>query len=127
MLQPSGLAISISLMSATLDSIRTAEGDCIARLRFERIADKIEGDPGLLAIPLANIARWLAQGHSARERLEGWRGILVEARDSATGFSRLMALLRTDSAEAEQWRAFSPFAGILTRGELDGLRWTSRH
>ena len=114
-------------MSATLDSIRTAQGDRIARLRFERIAEKIEREPGLLDIPLANIARWLAQGHSARERLEGWRRKLVEARDSAAGLSRLVTLLRSDSAEAEQWRAFSPFAGVLTRGELDGLRWTSRH
>ena len=114
-------------MSATLDSIRTAPGDRIARLHFDRIAEKIEREPGLLDIPLAIIARWLAQGHSARERLEGWRRKLVEARDSATGLGRLVALLRTDSAEAEQWRAFSPFAGVLTRGELAGLRWTSRH
>ncbi|MEO6786950.1 MAG: hypothetical protein ABI318_12530 [Chthoniobacteraceae bacterium] len=114
-------------MPATLDSIRTAPGDSIARLRFERIAEKIEREPGLIGIPLANIARWLAQGHSARERLEGWRRMLIEARDSAVGLSRLVALLRADSADAEQWRAFSPFAGVLTRGELDGLRWTSRH
>ena len=106
-------------MSATLDSIRTAPGD--------RIAEKITREPGLLEIPLANITRWLAQGHSARERLEGWRTMLVEARDSATGLTRLVALLRADSAEAEQWKAFSPFAGVLTRDELDGLRWTSRH
>ena len=114
-------------MSATLDSIRTATGDEIARLRFKRIAEKIEREPGLLEIPLANISRWLAQGHSARERLEGWRKRLVEARDSATGLTRLVALLRTDSAEAEEWKGFSPFAGVLTRDELDGLRWTSRH
>ena len=114
-------------MSATLDSIRTAPGDRIARLRFERIAEKIEREPGLLEIPLANITRWLAQGHSARERLGGWRTMLVEARDSATGLTRLVALLRADSAETEQWKAFSPFAGVLTRDELDGLRWTSRH
>ena len=114
-------------MSVTLDSIRTAPGDRIAQLRFERIAEKIGREPGLLEIPLANIARWLAQGHSARERLEGWRSMLVQARDSSEALARLAALLRNDSAEAEQWKAFSPFAGVLTRGELDGLRWTSRH
>lgn len=114
-------------MSATLDSIRTARGDDVARLRFKRIAEKIEREPGLLEIPLANIARWISQGHSARERLEGWRRKLVEARDSAPGLARLVALLRADSVEAEEWKAFSPFAGVLTRDELDGLRWTSRH
>lgn len=114
-------------MSVTLDSIRTAPGDRIAQLRFERIAEKIEREPGLLEIPLANIARWLARGHSARERLEGWRDMLVEARDSSEGMARLASLLRKDSAEAVDWKAFSPFAGVLTHEELDGLRWTSRH
>lgn len=114
-------------MSVTLDSIRTAPGDRIAQLRFERIADKIESEPGLLEIPLDNITRWLAQGHSARERLEGWRRMLMEARDSSESLARLVALLRKDSADAAEWKAFSPFAGVLTREELHGLRWTSRH
>lgn len=114
-------------MAATPDSIRTSPGDRVSQLRFERIAEKIAQDPGLLEIPLANITRWLAQGHSARRRLEGWRTMLIEARDSSAGLAALLAMLRADSAEAEQWKAFSPFAGILTRDELAGLRWTSRH
>ena len=114
-------------MSATLESLRTAPGDRIAQLRFDRIAEKIARQPELLEIPLANIARWLAQGHSARERLEGWSRMLTEARDSASGMARLCALLREDSAAAGEWKAFSPFAGVLTRDELAGLRWTSRH
>jgi hypothetical protein len=114
-------------MTAALDPIRTASGDRVAQLRFECIAGKIEREPGLLEIPLANIARWLAGGHSARERLEGWRDLLAEARDSSGGMARLVALLRNDSAEAAEWKGFSPFAGVLTREELDGLRWTSRH
>ena len=126
-LRPLRCAGILRRMAVTLDSIRTAPGDRIAQLRFERIAEKIEREPGLLAIPLANIARWLAQGHSARERLKGWRRMLVEARDSSEGLDRLVALLREDSTDAAEWKAFSPFAGVLTRGELDGLRWTSRH
>lgn len=114
-------------MAATLDSIRTSPGERIAQLRFERIAEKIACDPSLLEIPLANITRWLARGHSARQRLEGWRKLLIEARDSSAGLARLVAMLRASSAEAEQWKAFSPFAGVLTRDELAGLRWTSRH
>ena len=114
-------------MSASLESLRTASGDRIAQLRFERVAGRIERQPELLEIPLANIARWLAQGHSARERLEGWSRMLAEARDSASGMARLCALLPEDSAAAGEWKAFSPFAGVLTRNELDGLRWTLRH
>ena len=114
-------------MTSAFDTIRTASGDSVAQLRFECIAEKIEREPGLLEIPLANIARWLAQGHSAGERLEGWRDMLVEARDSAEGLARLVALLRNDSTEAAEWKGYSPFAGVLTGEELDGLRWTSRH
>ena len=126
-LRLNGCVGNFSRMSTALDSIRTTSGDHIAQLRFERIAEKIEREPGLLEIPLANIDRWLARGHSARKRLEGWQRMLIEARDSATGLTRLLALLRTDSAETREWKAFSPFAGVLTRTELDDLRWTSRH
>ena len=114
-------------MPATLESLHTANGDRIAQLRFERIAEKIERQPELLEIPLANIARWLAQGHTARERLEGWQRIIGEARDSEAGMARLCGLLRADDASSNQWKAFSPFAGVLTRDELIDLRWTSRH
>ena len=107
--------------------VASDEGDRIARRRFERIAEKIEAEPGLLDVPLANIARWLANGHSARERLEEWRRIIGEARESDNGMLRLVTLLREDSEEANAWKGFSPFAGVLTREELDGLRWTSRH
>ena len=103
------------------------EGDHIAQLRFERIAAKIEVAPEMLEIPLANIARWLTQGHSARARLEGWRGMIAAARESGDGMKRLLALLRADAPEANEWRGFSPFAGVLTPEELDALRWTSRH
>ena len=122
-----GRAASLWRMFATFDSIRSASGDRVAQLRFECIAGKIEREPGLLEIPLANIARWLAQGHSARERLEGWRDMIELACDSSEGLARLVALLREDSADVGEWKAFSPFAGVLTREELDGLRWTSRH
>ena len=36
-----------------------------ALLHFEMIAAKIKADPSLLAIPLGNIARWLARGTPA--------------------------------------------------------------
>ena len=114
-------------MSVTLDPPYSANGDRIAQLRFDCIAAKIEREPGLLAIPLANIARWLAQAHPARERLQGWQQLITEARHSETGMSRLCGLLCSDDADANQWKAFSPFAGVLTRDELIHLRWTSRH
>ena len=114
-------------MPATLDPLHAADGDRIAQRRFECIAEKVGRDPGLLSIPLANIARWLAQAHPARERLEDWRRIITDAQGGAAGMAHLCGLLRADDESASQWKAFSPFAGVLTRNELISLRWTSRH
>ena len=50
----------------------------------EMVADKLErADPAsreaLLRIPLENIDRWLANGHTAPHRLEQWRQIILRA------------------------------------------------
>lgn len=83
----------------------------------EAIADKIEAQPDLLEIPLANIARWLAQNHSAPHRLEQWRQIILEAQASREGMGRLLSLLRDPGEEATHLRSFDPFPGILTQAE----------
>ena len=83
----------------------------------EAIADKIEAQPELLEIALANIERWLAQDHSAPHRLEQWRQIILEARASADGLRRLLAILRDPGEAATHLRSFSPFAGVLTTQE----------
>lgn len=84
---------------------------------YDLIADKIEAQPDLLAIPLANIDRWLAQDHSAPHRLEQWREIILAAQASASGVARLLAILRDKGEEATHLRSFSPFAGVLTLKE----------
>lgn len=84
-------------------------------LYYDAIAEKIARQPGLLDIPLANIERWLARDHSAPHRLEQWREIILEATGSEAGLQRLLALLRDKGEEATHLRAFSPFAGVLTR------------
>ncbi len=89
--------------------------------RFRAIADKIEADPRLLSIPLANIDRWLAQGQDAPHRLEQWRGIILAARESADGMTALLRLLRDDSEDARHLKSYSPFPGILSREERDRL------
>lgn len=102
-------------------------GDEVSADRFRLIADKIEADPALLDIPLANIARWLAQGHSARVRLEGWRSMILDARASEQGMARLLYLLRDQDWESVLWKGYSPFPGILTKDEITRLSWSSRH
>ncbi len=80
-------------------------------------ADKLEGDPSLLRIPLGNIDRWIANGHTAPQRLEQWRQIILRAEASPEGFQELLALLRDRSDATERLREFAPFAGVLTAAE----------
>lgn len=88
----------------------------------ELIADKLERvdaetRQALLRIPLENIDRWLANGHSAPHRLEQWRQIILRARQSPESFAELLALLRDRSERVQRLRDFATFAGILTREE----------
>jgi hypothetical protein len=78
------------------------------------IADKIEAQPELLEIALANIERWLAHNHSAPHRLEQWRRIILEAQASQEGLHKLLSILRDPGEEATHLRSFGPFAGVLT-------------
>jgi len=102
-------------------------GDRMEHQRFCLIADKIEADPALLSIPLANMERWLAGGHHAKREFAQWRAWIEAARESPAGRSRLLDLLRDDSEEARDWKGFSPFAGILTKQERQAFLCASRH
>src|SRR5437870_3543137 len=83
----------------------------------ELVADKLEREPSLLRIPLENIDRWIANGHTAPHRLEQWRAIIVKAQQSPDGLRELLTLLRDRSEPTERLRDFAPFAGVLTAAE----------
>jgi hypothetical protein len=83
----------------------------------ELVADKLERDPSLLRIPLENIDRWLANGHTAPHRLEQWRQIILRAHESQAGLEELLDLLRATDEAAARLKDFAPFAGTLTREE----------
>lgn len=102
-------------------------GDIMAFRQFCLIADKIEADPSLLGIPLANIDRWLGNGHWAKRELNQWRAWIQEAQRSSEGQRRLLELLRDDSEEARDWKGYDPFPGVLTKIEMSPFEWTSRH
>ena len=80
----------------------------------ELIADKLERQPDLLRIPIENIDRWLAKGHSAPHRLEQWRQIILRAQASSEGLQELLALLRDRGEGATHLKSFDPFPGVLT-------------
>ena len=109
------------------DTTRHRTGDEVSAERFALIAARIEADPALLAIPLANIARWLTRGHPSVERLEEWRTLILAAQQSATGMEMLLERSRDQSWEAVLLKDFSPFPGILTASDLARLSWTSAH
>lgn len=102
-------------------------GDEVSADIFRFMADRIEAEPSLLEIPLANIARWLANGHSAVKRLEQWRTVILEAKASPAGMRKLLALLRDQSVDAVFFKEFAPTPGVLTREELARFKWTSAH
>ena len=114
-------------MSSPALHSRERTGDEVSADRYRLIADKIEADPSLLDIPLANIARWLANGHSAVKRLEGWRRMILDAKASREGMDRLLFILRDQEWESVQWKGYSPFPGILDKTEIARLSWNSRH
>ena len=85
----------------------------------ELVADKLEqADPTtraqLLRIPLDNIDRWLANGHTAPHRLEQWRRMIVHAQQSPEGFAELLQVLGDQSESAIHLKSFDPFPGVLT-------------
>ncbi|MEQ1751683.1 MAG: hypothetical protein ABL974_19840 [Prosthecobacter sp.] len=114
-------------MSAPVQSSRERTGDEVSADRYRLIADKIEADPTLLDIPLANIARWLSNGHSAVKRLEAWRRMILDAQSNAEGMEKLLFILRDQEWESVQWKGYSPFPGILDKTEIARLSWSSRH
>jgi hypothetical protein len=84
---------------------------------YNLIAGKIERDPSLLRIPLENIERWLAENRPAPHRLKQWRDLIHEARDSADGMRRFLALLRDPSEPAVHLKSFNVFPRVLTTME----------
>lgn len=117
----------IMISTVSTDSIGERTGDTVSADRYRLIADKIEADPSLLDIPLANIARWLGNGHSAVKRLEGWRRMILDAKDSREGMEKLLFILRDQDWESVMWKDFSPFPGILSSSELNRFSWFSSH
>jgi hypothetical protein len=84
---------------------------------LELVAEKLEREPALLDIPLGNIKRWMANGHTVPHRLRQWRELILSAQESPEGFRKLLGLLRDTSEETERLRDFAPFAGVLNSQE----------
>lgn len=111
----------------TIENCHDPAGDIQEHQMFCLIADKIEADPSLLQIPLANVDRWLARGHRAVEKLGEWRALIERAQASEAGMKELLAVLRDDSESTRWFKGWAPFPGIITPAELKRFPWISRH
>ena len=90
----------------------------IAAVSFwELVVAALHRSPAGLQIARDNVARWLAQGHSAPHRLAEWDALLADAQSGPAGMERLLAVLTGSDVRSERLRDFHPFAGVLTREE----------
>lgn len=84
---------------------------------WELVAEKLRRKPELLSVAEENIDRWLAEDHSAPQRLLQWRALVQAARADEEGLSKLLWVLGSSDPHSARLRDFDPFAGILTREE----------
>jgi hypothetical protein len=80
----------------------------------EAVAAKLEAEPQLLEVARANLNRWDAAGSSSP--LREWQRLL-----DTLSLSQLLKLLRSRDQEAVRLRQSSPFAGLLTPAERQGI------
>ena len=92
------------------------------RRLWNALADRVEADPACLAIPLANIERWLARGRIQTAPLLEWRRRLHEAQAITEALAALIAWMRADNHDAEPLKSCSPFPGVLSEAEMQVLR-----
>lgn len=79
---------------------------------WQRIAAYVSDHPDELAIPLANIERWLVGGRVNAAPLIEWRRRIHQAQASHAGMSELVAFLAADNHDAEPLKSCSPFVGF---------------
>ncbi len=91
---------------------------------WEALARKVEKDPACLALPLSNIDRWLARGRVQRAPLIEWQRRLMLALQSPEALRELVAWMSRDNHDSEPLKSCSPFPGLLTDAELQGLNAT---
>lgn len=108
-------------------TISTSNPAKLRAAKWHAIAEKIAANPSLLEIPLANISRWLAKGQDAPQMLEAWRDRITAAQESNEAFAALLALLRSDTEDAQHLKSYSPFPGILTSEEVDRYTCAYQH
>lgn len=76
------------------------------------IARRIERDPALVKVAIANLDRWLERKGYEEQGCVEWRRILSEL-----STPDLVSLLISRSEQSKRHRQSTPFTGILTQAE----------
>jgi len=82
------------------------------RMHWGGIAAYLRAQPEALAIPLANIERWLAKGRLQAAPLLEWKRRILLAQTSPAAFNMLLSYLEADNDDSEPIKSCSPFVGL---------------
>lgn len=97
---------------------------CRERL-WRTLAERVKSDPACLALPLANIDRWLARGRLQAAPLLEWRKRLEAARRSEEELAALLDWMEAPNHDSEPLKSCSPFPGLLSESEWEALKEAS--
>jgi hypothetical protein len=81
-------------------------------LHWREITARLREQPESLAVPLANIERWLAKGRLHPAPLIEWRRRILLAKSSPAEFASLLDYLEADNEDSEPLKSCSPFVGM---------------
>ena len=86
--------------------------------RTRLVVAKVDADPRLIEVAVANLKRWMARtnGRPNGCHIE-WMELLAEK-----PWSELRAMLLEESDEGQRLRSSLPFAGVLTEEERRSVR-----
>ncbi|MCG5078904.1 hypothetical protein [Paraburkholderia tagetis] len=87
------------------------------------IADRLRGNPELLAVARENLTRWMPMNRHAQPWLAEWQAVIDQGLDAT------LALMTDPGDHATDMRQSSPFTGILTNDERRDFlaAWRASH
>ena len=86
--------------------------------RTKLVVAKVDADPSLIELAVANLKRWMARTNGAPNGCDiEWMKLLAEK-----PWDELRTALLEESDEGQRLRSSLPFTGVLTEQERRGVR-----
>lgn len=124
--------VTVEAMNEAIAAAAVA-GECPAHLKLDKhrrslalhqlVAQRLRGNPALLAVARANLTRWMPANRHALPWLEEWQAVIDQGLDAT------LALMTDPGEHATDMRQSSPFTGILTDDERSEFfaAWRAHH